>query len=257
MKIGFFDSGLGGLTILRKVITNIEADFYYLADNKNTPYGVKEKELVKKYIFENIEKLINIGCKIIVIACNTATSIAIEDLRKKYQDIIFIGTEPPVKVVHDSKDSKKAFVFSTTITSRAERLKNLIQKLNMEDKVTLIPLDKLVEFAESGHTCKSNAASEYIQSCINEYNLDEYSHIVLGCTHFAIFYNEFRNIFGDNIKILDSSAGIERNLKAKIKLLDDDSTNFSLNILLSKESDIFLENATNILNIKDLKYTIV
>ena len=86
MKIGFFDSGLGGITVLNEALKeNIKAEYIYLADNKNTPYGIKDKNEVKKYIFQNIEFLVKNGCEIIVIACNTATALCIKELRKKYQ----------------------------------------------------------------------------------------------------------------------------------------------------------------------------
>ena len=107
MKIGFFDSGLGGITVLNEALKeNIKAEYIYLADNKNTPYGIKDKNEVKKYVFQNIDFLVKNGCKIIVIACNTATALCIKELRKKYQNICFIGTEPAVKVAADDKERK-------------------------------------------------------------------------------------------------------------------------------------------------------
>ena len=87
MKIGFFDSGLGGLTVFNKVMKNIKADYIYLADNKNSPYGIKTKKEVVSYAKKNVQTLVDIGCEIIVIACNTATSVAIDDLRKMYKNI--------------------------------------------------------------------------------------------------------------------------------------------------------------------------
>ena len=108
MKIGFFDSGLGGLTVLKEAIDNeaLSEDIYYLADTKNTPYGTKDEEFVHSAIMNNIDYLVSIGCNPIVIACNTATSLCINDLRKKYENIIFIGTEPAVKVAADENRKK-------------------------------------------------------------------------------------------------------------------------------------------------------
>ena len=81
MKIGFFDSGLGGTTVLVEALKEIKAEYIYIADNKNSPYGIKDVNKVKSYIFSNIYTLVNMGCEIIVFACNTATSIAINELR--------------------------------------------------------------------------------------------------------------------------------------------------------------------------------
>ena len=87
MKIAFFDSGVGGLTIFKEAFKSIKADYIYFADNLNTPYGIKSKETVKKIVIENVKKIINYGADIIVIACNTATSVAINDLRENFKDI--------------------------------------------------------------------------------------------------------------------------------------------------------------------------
>ena len=97
MKIGFFDSGIGGLTVLSEALKRLpHHDYLYYADTLHAPYGPKPKEEVRGYIFEAIEFLVRKGADIIVIACNTATSIAVNDLREKYQ-IPIIGMEPAVK----------------------------------------------------------------------------------------------------------------------------------------------------------------
>ena len=122
MKIGIFDSGLGGITVFKEILNqNIKADFFYLADNKNIPYGIKDKNEVKELIEKNIKYLIDIGCQIIVIACNTATALSINLLRKKYPNIIFIGTEPAVKVAADDKNKTKILVTATSITLKEEK----------------------------------------------------------------------------------------------------------------------------------------
>ena len=132
MNIGFFDSGLGGLTIFKEAIANFKANYIYLGDIKNAPYGIKSKEEVKEYIFKNIEHLITKGCKIIVIACNTATSIAVKELREKYPDICFIGTEPAVKPAILLNANKKVLVMATSLTLKEEKLQSLINRLDAE-----------------------------------------------------------------------------------------------------------------------------
>ena len=150
MKIGFFDSGLGGLTVLKEAIKNekLKGEIYYLGDNKNTPYGIKNKDFVKMVVEDNIKTLVEYGCNPIVIACNTATSLCIKSLREKYKDIIFIGTEPAVKVAADAYTHKKILVLATSITVKQEKLLNLIDKLGISDCVELVAADKLVKFAE-------------------------------------------------------------------------------------------------------------
>lgn len=244
MKIGFFDSGLGGITVLNEALKeNIKAEYIYLADNKNTPYGIKDKNEVKKYVFQNIEFLVKNGCKIIVIACNTATALCIKELRKKYQNICFIGTEPAVKVAADDKERKNILVTATTITLKEEKLKNLITNLHINDIVELLPLDKLVEFAENN--IHDERVDKYIQEKLSKYDLSKFSHIVLGCTHFPLFKENFERLFS-NVKVIDGSKGIINNLKRKIKDITLEDKNDKLFLALTKRDDNFINNFNNI-----------
>ena len=235
MKIGFFDSGLGGLTVLKEAIENenLKGEIYYLGDNKNTPYGLKDETFVKKIVEENISTLIKYGCNPIVIACNTATSLSIKELREKYKDIIFIGTEPAVKVASDAYMHKKILVLATSITIKQEKLLNLIDKLNIKECVQLCAADKLVQFAEDIN-CNNlqNEVNDYIKKLLSEYDLNEFSHIVLGCTHFPLFYENFKLVIKElypncNINIIDGAKGISVNLIKHIKNINKDYDNES------------------------------
>ena len=147
--IGIFDSGIGGLTVLEKIIEKMPNERYiYYADKKNAPYGTKHKEKVKEYIEEIIKFFISKDVKAIVIACNTATSIAIKDLRKKYT-IPIIGIEPAVKPAIENRENKKVLVMATPTTIKEEKLNNLLEKLNAKEYGDLIAMPKLVEFAEN------------------------------------------------------------------------------------------------------------
>lgn len=246
MKIGIFDSGLGGITVFREILKQkIKAEFYYLADNKNTPYGIKSKKEVIKYIEKNIKYLIDTGCKIIVIACNTATALSINYLRKKYPNIIFIGTEPAVKVAADDRSKTKILITATTITLKEEKLSNLISNLHIKDEVDLLPLDKLVTFAENNED--SNKVLEYLKKELSRFDLTKYSHIVLGCTHFPLFKKEFQTI-APNAKVIDGSFGIAKNLKEKITKMNDKYNDISISLILTKEDVNFVDNYKRILD---------
>lgn len=150
MKIGFFDSGIGGITVLYDTVKILpDEDYIYYADTLNVPYGPKPKDEVKKYIFSAIDFIIGQGVKAIVIACNTATSVAIEELRSKYS-IPIIGMEPAVKpAIEKNKDlNKRILVTATALTLKEEKLQNLIYKLDNEHIVDLLPLPGLVQFSE-------------------------------------------------------------------------------------------------------------
>ena len=111
MKIGFYDSGLGGIKTLKDIIDmGLNEEIYFLADEKNKPYGTKKVEEVKNIAIENVQKLVDLGCKIVVVACNTATSVAIEILREKFPQIEIIGTEPAVKLAVKEQSKKKILV---------------------------------------------------------------------------------------------------------------------------------------------------
>lgn len=211
--IGIFDSGIGGLTVLNKIIKILPNEKYiYYADKDNVPYGTKPKEEVKKYINKAIEFLILKNVKAIVIACNTATSIAIKELRDKY-DIPIIGIEPAVKPAVENRKEKRVLIMATPTTIKEEKLKYLLDKLNAKEYVDLIAMPKLVEFAEGGDF-KSEQVEKYIKEQLKEYNLDEYSEVVLGCTHFPFFKGILSTIFLKDTQIIDGSTGVANRLKS-------------------------------------------
>ena len=120
MRIGFFDSGIGGLTVLSEALKRLpNHEYLYYADTQHAPYGPKPKEEVREYVFHAIDFLVDEGAEIIVIACNTATSIAVAELREKYS-IPIIGMEPAVKpaIEHVANSSKRVLVTATPLTCK-------------------------------------------------------------------------------------------------------------------------------------------
>lgn len=210
--IGIFDSGIGGLTVLNKIIKILPNEKYiYYADTVNVPYGTKPKEEVKKYINDAVDFLINKKVKAIVIACNTATSIAIKDLRNKY-DIPIIGIEPAAKPAVENRRNKKVLIMATPTTIKEEKLKYLLDRLEAGESVDLIAMPKLVEFAENGEFT-TQRVKEYIQEKLEKYNLKDYSELVLGCTHFPFFKKVLSEIFPKDTEIIDGSIGVANRLK--------------------------------------------
>ncbi|QYK67423.1 glutamate racemase [Paenibacillus sp. S02] len=214
MKIGFFDSGIGGITVLHdtlKVLPN--EDYMYYADTLNVPYGNKTKDDIKKYVLDAIEFISQQKVKAIVIACNTATSAAIEEIRAK-SSIPIIGMEPAVKPAVKTKKNidKRILVTATALTLREERLQNLITKLDNEHVVDLLPLPKLVQFAES-FEFNEQIVLPYLQEQLSIYDLSKYETIVLGCTHFSYYKNIFRTLFSSDVNIIDGNNGTAKKLK--------------------------------------------
>jgi len=210
--IGVFDSGIGGLTVLKKIIEILPNEKYiYYADTDNVPYGTKPKEEVKEYINNAVEFLISKNVKAIVVACNTATSIAVKELREKYS-IPIIGIEPAAKPAVENRGDKKVLIMATPTTIKEEKLKYLLESLNAEEYVDLIAMPKLVEFAENKEF-ESDDVKAYIQEQLEEYNLENYSELVLGCTHFPFFKNVLGKVFPETTQIIDGSKGVANRLK--------------------------------------------
>lgn len=216
MKIGLFDSGIGGLTLLHRAIQYLPNEEYvFYADKKHVPYGTKKKEEIVQYSREAVEFLIEKGCDIIVIACNTATSVAAETLREEFT-IPIIGIEPAVKPAVAHSNGKRILVIGTPTTIREEKLHKLVELVDEQHLVDLKATPKLVMFAENGEF-DSLAVKEYLCKELAEYKPESYHCIVLGCTHFNHFKDSLREIFGEDCVFADGTEGTVRNLVATME----------------------------------------
>ena len=250
MKIGFYDSGLGGIKTLKDIIEmGLKGEIYYLADEKNKPYGTKKEEEIRKIAIENVGKLVDLGCKIVVVACNTATSVAISELREKFCDIEIIGTEPAVKLAVDEHKNKDILLLATTITVKGKKLKNLISELNYEGKIELLAADRLVTLVEDENFLNNQEEiNNYLREILFQYNLENFSHIVLGCTHFPIVKENIQKIVKEknsNLKVIDGNEGIGKNLFSKI--VDKEDNELTIKIINTSESNAFCKRAKEIL----------
>lgn len=219
MSIGFFDSGIGGITVLYEALKQMpHEDYIYFADTLHVPYGTKPKDEVKMHVFDAVEFIVSQGVKALVIACNTATSVAIEDLRQKY-DIPIIGMEPAVKPAVEKNGNRRVLVTATPLTLKEEKLKNLIARVDGDHIVDLLPLPGLVEFAERLEF-KDSAVIPYLKKELSPFDIDKYGTIVLGCTHFPFFKDKFRKLLPPYIDIIDGNMGTVKNLKRILESTD-------------------------------------
>lgn len=212
MKVGFFDSGVGGITVLYealKVISGI--DYLYFADTANVPYGPKPKETVKAHIMDAVEFMAGKGIEALVVACNTATSIAIEDLRSKYSFPI-LGMEPAVKPAVERCGEKRVLVLATSLTLKEDKFQQLTYRVDSRHMVDALPLPGLVEFAE-GFVFDGNEVVNYLKGEFSSFDMEQYGTIVLGCTHFNFFRPVMKRILGSNVDIIDGSVGTVMHLK--------------------------------------------
>lgn len=216
MRIGIFDSGIGGLTVLKDALRLLpNEDYLYFADTKHVPYGVKPKEEVRQYIFEAVDFIAEQGVKALVVACNTATSVAINDLRDRYSFPI-IGMEPAVKPAVEKVSGRRVLVTATNTTIREEKLQNLVERLESEDIVDLHALPGLVEFAEN-FIFDDNTVIPYLKSEFSKYNLEDFGAVVLGCTHFIFFRSQLKKMLPPGVDIIDGNIGTVNRLNSMLK----------------------------------------
>ncbi len=225
MSIAFFDSGIGGVTVLHDALKMIPSeDYIYFADTLNAPYGTKSRVEVRELVFNAVDYIVSLGVTAVVIACNTATSVAIEDLRKRYS-IPVIGMEPAVKpaVERTGGTQKRVLVTATPLTLKEEKLKNLIDRIDNEHIVDLLPLPGLVQFAEN-FEFHENIVSQYLIKELAPCDLKRYGTIVLGCTHFIFYRNLLKKIIPHGIDIIDGNTGTINHLKKVIESKENPGT---------------------------------
>jgi glutamate racemase len=239
LKIAFFDSGIGGLTVLKKALEFLPDEGYiYFADTENVPYGIKPKTDVKKFVFNAVDFLIEKNIKALVVACNTATAVVINDLRKKY-DFPIIGMEPAIKPALINNSGKKILVLATTLTLKESKLEDLISTLDQNQRIEKLAMDKLVSFAEK-FDFDSDEIRLYLKDIFSNYNLDEYESLVLGCTHFIFYKNLLEEFLPDSIKIIDGNEGTVRHLMSileKNNLRESNSGGIEFYSSCKKEDD--------------------
>ena len=216
-RIGVFDSGIGGLTVLeelKKLLPN--EDYLFYADSKNCPYGEKSDTELYDITSNIVDYLIERDCKIIVIACNTATTRCIKYLRDKYKDMIFIGTEPAIKVACD-RDYKNILVMATPATIASERTSILVNDNKKDyENVYLVPCEGLADAIETDNFKKQE---EIVSSIYEEYKDKEIDAIVLGCTHYPHIKDLISKYF-TNAELLDGGAGVARETKRQLERMN-------------------------------------
>ncbi len=216
MRIAFFDSGIGGITVLKKAIELIpECNYIYYADTKNAPYGIKPKDEVRKYILDAAEFLSGKDIQALVVACNTATSVAISDLRMRF-DFPILGMEPAIKPAILNNTGKKILVLATSLTLKESKLQALIKTLDKKQRVEKMEMDRLVAYAEN-FDFNSAEVNLYLKEKLARISLGEYETIVLGCTHFIYYKKLIQKISGKDITVIDGNDGTARNLLNTVK----------------------------------------
>ncbi|MBC5837163.1 glutamate racemase [Flavobacterium muglaense] len=209
--IGIFDSGIGGTSIWREINHLLPNEkTIYLADSKNAPYGQKSKEEIIALSMKNTDLLIEMGCKLIVVACNTATTNAIKELRAKY-DIPFIGIEPAIKPAATNSKTQTIGILATQGTLISELFYNAIQKFKNTKIVEQVG-HGLVQLIENGEI-NSAEMTELLQSYLQPMIAANIDYLVLGCSHYPYLIPQIRKILPEHIQIIDSGEAVAKQTK--------------------------------------------
>ncbi len=209
--IAVFDSGVGGISVLRELVRLMPHENYlYFGDSANAPYGDKTTAQVRQLTLSAADMLLDRGAKALVVACNTATAAAINQLRQTYPDTIIIGIEPALKVAADRFPTGRIGVMATQVTLREEKFAHQLERFP-DVSIDLIPAPGLVELIEQG---KANAPeTEALLGTILAPYIGKLDALVLGCTHYPFAKKVIGHILGDRTILLDGGEGTARHTK--------------------------------------------
>lgn len=233
LPIGVFDSGLGGISVLKELIQLMPEEHYlYFGDSANAPYGTRTTEEVKILTLNAAARLYERGIKALVVACNTATAAAITQIREEYPNLIVVGIEPALKMATDQFPRGHVGIMATQVTLREEKLEHLVGRFP-DVTVEKIPAPGLVELVEQGKT-QSEETEALLRNILKPY-VGQLDAIVLGCTHYPFVKDTVQKILGEGVVVLDGGAGTARQTK---RLLEERG------LLRSGEGSLKMENSS-------------
>lgn len=218
LPIGVFDSGIGGLTVLKALTKTLPHEsFLYLGDTARLPYGIKGADTIIRYAHQAAHALINKGIKMLVIACNTASAYALADLQMSFPDLPIIGViEPGAKAASHATKNKEIIVLATEATIKNAAYTEAIHKINPNIKVLSRACSMFVPLAEegwlTGHIAEA-ITREYIEPLLVEQKGITPDCIVLGCTHFPALLDTIKQVVGPDITLVDSAETTAHEVK--------------------------------------------
>ena len=214
--IGIFDSGVGGTSIWKEINALLpNENTIYLADSKNAPYGEKSKEQIVRLSVKNTELLLQKGCKIIVVACNTATTNVISELRKKYK-VPFIGIEPAIKPAALQSKSKTVGILATKGTLSSNLFHSTSENHAHGIRIIEQVGTGLVKLIEQGKT-NTEELDELLRKFLEPMLKEGIDYLVLGCTHYPYLIPALTKLLPENVKIIDSGEAVARQTKTVLE----------------------------------------
>ena len=227
LPIGIFDSGVGGLTVLKALHEELpEEDLVYLGDTARLPYGTKSPASISRYAVQATARLQEQGIKLLVVACNTASAVALDTLRAQLDPLPVSGVvEPGASAAVQARPRGKHLVLATEATAGLHAYRDAIAGIDADAHVDELPCEMLVALAEEGWTTGS-VAEAIVHRYVDAYNEGDFTpdSVILGCTHFPLLRAPIASAFDDRVSIIDSAsttATYARKLLTDAGLLND------------------------------------
>ena len=208
--IGIFDSGVGGLSVLKEVQNQYPAeDLIYLADQAHVPYGIRSKEEVLAYANGIVRFLLGKECKLIIVACNTASAVALAALREKYPDVPFVGMEPAVKPAAADTRSGVVGVLATPATFQGDLYASTVERFARGVKILQDTCPGLVEQIETGYI-DDPKTRKILENALEPMLAEGVDEVVMGCTHYPFVIPIIQDIVGEGVSVIDPAPAIAR-----------------------------------------------
>ena len=237
-----FDSGVGGLSVLRHLRRLMPGErFLYYGDSANAPYGVRSRQQVRELTFAAVEMLLNRGIKALVVACNTVTSVAIDQLRARYPELIIVGIEPALKLAADLFPGGGIGVMATPLTLREEKFARLMARCDDHCTIYKIPAPTLVGIVEAGKV-DTEQTRQMLRELFEPYR-GKLDALVLGCTHYPFASHTISHILDDRVAILDGGDGTARETRRRLA---------AAGLLENGAGELIVENSRNTPEIMEL-----
>lgn len=234
--IAVFDSGLGGISVLRHLLRLMPGERYlYFGDSANAPYGSRPTSEVRALTLAAAEKLMaEKPLKALVLACNTATAAAVKDLRQTYPELIVIGIEPALKVAADHYPGGRIGVMATEVTLREEKFDTLLHRFHENCAIAKIPMPGLVQLVEAGKA-DSPEMDDLLQTLLYPY-IGKLDAVVLGCTHYPLAAKAISRVLGETVVLLEGGEGTARETRRRL---------LNAGLLEEGSGELIMENSKN------------
>lgn len=253
LKIGLFDSGIGGFSVLGELFKILpEATYYYVSDDANAPYGPRSDEFITERSMAIAQELINCGVALIVVACNTATAASIDQLRENFQAMTFVGVEPYLNAYYKvpegpNGEQKKMMVLTTESTGKSERFKRLKERLDPHSQIDHFSLKNLARLIENHYHAYDEKRLTDEDKIIFQKNVQEelthlkdhqYAYAILGCTHYPLVRDSIESFV--NIKTISPDAHVAQRVVELTQSKSQTFTNEDFFYYLSTTQNIWI-----------------